>query len=73
VAKNRGGSARRLVGAESPVDGNFNHGPGGFRFGCTGGCTALKAALSLHRGGCTATEGAYVAEVVLTSPRLQRA
>ena len=30
----------------------------------------MKAALSLYRGGCTATEGAYVAEVVLTSPPL---
>jgi hypothetical protein len=39
-----GVSARQLAGGGSPVDGNFNHGPGGFRFGCTGGCTALKVA-----------------------------
>ncbi len=47
--KELGVSARQLAGGESPVNGRCNHGPGGFRFGYTGGCTALKVAPYLSR------------------------
>src|SRR5829696_976932 len=73
------GSARKLVGGESPVDGNFDHGPGNLRFGCTGGGTALKVAPYLRRThpvqGVSVTAvrwGGGVAGVVRTTSRSQR-